>query len=125
MLKEGNVTVAVVDLNRAIRFYTEALGLRLRYRTGDEWAEILAPGIVIGLHPTGERPCKEAPPVTRPGALRIGFTVERLDLAQRALEARGVRFRPEIEEDEAVRIAWFNDPDGTPLYLCELRRPLL
>ena len=34
MLKEGNVTVMISDMDRAIRFYTEALGLKLKYRHG-------------------------------------------------------------------------------------------
>ncbi len=52
MIQEGNVTVMVSDLERAIRFYTEALGLKLKWRWGD-YAEVEAPGVTIGLHPAG------------------------------------------------------------------------
>jgi hypothetical protein len=36
------------------------------------------------------------------------------------LQARGVTFAP-VVEDKATRIATFNDPDGNPLYLVEVK----
>jgi Glyoxalase/Bleomycin resistance protein/Dioxygenase superfamily len=35
----GNASIFVSNMDRAIGFYTEKLGLRLRTRIGDEWAE--------------------------------------------------------------------------------------
>jgi catechol 2,3-dioxygenase-like lactoylglutathione lyase family enzyme len=43
MIKGGSIIVGVSDLDAAIRFYTEALGLRLVMRFGGEWAVIDAP----------------------------------------------------------------------------------
>jgi catechol 2,3-dioxygenase-like lactoylglutathione lyase family enzyme len=45
MIKEANVTVMVSDLNRAIKFYTETLGLKLVSQYQTHWAEIQAPGL--------------------------------------------------------------------------------
>src|SRR6185369_13994930 len=35
MFSSGNVTVYVSNMDRAVRFYTEVLGLKLAYRFGD------------------------------------------------------------------------------------------
>jgi catechol 2,3-dioxygenase-like lactoylglutathione lyase family enzyme len=126
LLREGNVTVVVANLDRSIRFYTETLGLRLRYRAGEEWAEIMGPGLIIGLVPVHELEESLRPDLGRaPARLSIGFIVDKLEVAQHTLEMRGVHFDPDIDESEVVRIAVFSDPDGTPLYLCELRREVL
>ena len=53
MFTAGNLTIMVSDFERSLRFYTEALGLALKFRAGNEWAEIQAPGVSIGLHPSG------------------------------------------------------------------------
>ena len=49
MYKSGNVTLMVADMDRAVGFYVEKLGLELKVRYGNEWAEV-APGITLGLH---------------------------------------------------------------------------
>jgi len=52
MFSSGNVTVGVANMDRAVRFYTETLGLKLAYRFGDHWASVeLGKGLTIGLHP--------------------------------------------------------------------------
>src|SRR5262249_14061625 len=37
MYSSGNITVYVSNMDRAVRFYSEVLGLRLAYRFGDHW----------------------------------------------------------------------------------------
>ena len=112
MYQGGNVTVMVSDMDRAVRFYTEALGLTLKLRYGDGWAEVQGPGITLGLHPA--RP--GGPTGGQAGGLSIGLQVDDLDAAVATLEKRGVEFRGVIE-GQGVRLANFQDPDGTPLYL--------
>src|SRR5215831_5142587 len=57
MFSSGNVTVYVTNMDRAVRFYTDVLGLKLAYRFGDHWASVeLGKGLTIGLHPTNEQP---------------------------------------------------------------------
>ena len=44
MFQQCNVTVMVADMERSIQFYTQALGLPLGFRAGNEWAQIERPG---------------------------------------------------------------------------------
>lgn len=116
MFKGGNVTVMVSDLNRAVQFYVETLGLRLQYEVPGHWAQVESPGLTIGLHPAeeyGPRPGKSE-------SLSIGFEVQDLAAATETLKTQGVNFAP-IMEDKATKIANFSDPDGNPLYLIEVK----
>jgi catechol 2,3-dioxygenase-like lactoylglutathione lyase family enzyme len=117
MFKSGNVTIMVSEMERAVRFYRDVLGLSLTFRAGDEWAQFTAPGLTIGLHPRGA-----APPAGAAGGVSLGFEVDHLATAMAALQAKGVHFDPEIKDDHGIRIASFADPDGTPLYLAQLVR---
>ena len=38
MFTSGNVTIYVSNMDNAVRFYSETLGLKLAYRFGDNWA---------------------------------------------------------------------------------------
>ena len=54
LIRGGSPTVFVSDLDTAVRFYTETLGLGLQYRAGEHFAMIDAgSGLTIGLHPPG------------------------------------------------------------------------
>ena len=118
MLQEGYVTVPISNMLRSIRFYTKALGLKLRYRAGNEWAEIKGPAIILGLHPM-----MEMRRASKPGksCMSIGFTVKKLETEMAHLKKKGVRFAPKIMDEGPVRLAFFNDPDGNPLHLCEVK----
>lgn len=116
MFSSGNVTIYVQNMDRAVKFYTEILGLKLAYRFGDHWASVeLGKGLTIGLHPaTAESPrgC---------GGMSIGLELTgSLEDAVRRLEAKGVSFGGIVNEGKAGKFAHFNDPDGNQLYLAEL-----
>ena len=50
LIKSGVATIFVSDMDRAVRFYTETLGLKMEYRAGDHWAQIDAGnGFKLGL----------------------------------------------------------------------------
>ncbi len=116
MFKESNVTLIVSDMTRAVEFYSKTLGLKLVKSYGGEWAEVEAPGVRIGLHP-GKRPASKGELARH---VSIGFRVDDMDSARGALEAKGIRFQ-KAPEDRGARIEYFTDPDGTPLYLIELK----
>jgi catechol 2,3-dioxygenase-like lactoylglutathione lyase family enzyme len=117
MYSGGNVTVYVSNMDIAVRFYSEALGLKLVYRFGNNWALIQASkGLSIGLHPASEQM-----PAGRPGSMAIGLELEgSIDDAVAALEARGVRFTTPISRAKAGSFVGFRDPDGNQLYLAQL-----
>ena len=113
--KTGNVTVMVSDFERAVSFYTQVLGFTLKNRYGNEWADVSAPGVNIGLHPDGGNAR------ARGAALSIGFEVSSLDQAMQELRNKGVEFPQGVRDAGHLREAAFSDPDGTPLYLVEIK----
>jgi catechol 2,3-dioxygenase-like lactoylglutathione lyase family enzyme len=113
----GNATIYVTDMDRSVRFYTEALGLGLVFRAGDHWAQIDAgKGLILGLHMA---PHGATSPGTN-GSITVGFLVARpLDDVAQELERRGVAVhRP--PSDGTARLAFFSDPDGNSLYAAEM-----
>jgi len=118
MFRSGNVTIYISEMDRAVRFYTEALGLKLAYRFGDHWASVeLGRGLTIGLHPRGDA----SPAGERKGTPAIGLELEgSIGEAMKTLESRGVRFEGVADEGKAGKFAHFHDPDGNLLYLAEL-----
>jgi len=114
MYTNGSTTVMVKDFDRAFRFYAETLGLPVKMRAGDEYAEVALPGLTIGLHnashgePTGGAP-----------GVQLGLQVDDLDAAMAELKTRGVTFGHVINADSR-RFAYFTDPDGTSIYLAQL-----
>ncbi len=121
LLDGGAAIVFVTDMDRSVRFYTETLGLKLLHRAGDEFTMIDAGhGLVIGLHP----PSKLLPPPGTNGSVQIGFnTTGAMEHAVQTLQSQGVTFRQiegnPIVDDGFVKLAFFADPDGHELYLCE------
>lgn len=118
MVAGGVVTVYVSDMDRAVKFYTEVLGLKLQHRFGDHWAQVEAPnGLNIGLHPGAKLSEGQ-----RQGGMNIGFYLSgSIGEAVATLKARGVAFQAEAQEGKALQIAHFADPDGNPLYICEMK----
>jgi catechol 2,3-dioxygenase-like lactoylglutathione lyase family enzyme len=118
MFRAGVVTVYVSDMDRAVKFYTEALGFTLKERYGNHWASIDGgPGLTIGLHPaTAEVPAG------RQGSIALGLYLSApIDDAVKTLTSRGVRFTgPVISDSGMLSLAFFSDPDGNPLYLAEM-----
>lgn len=119
MIEGGTATVYVSDMDRAVDFYTNILGLRLLARYENEWASIDAgKGLILGLHPASDR--AGAPGTV--GAINIGFNVTQpIDQVVATLTERGVEFDGPVKEDpkSPIRLAFFNDADGNSLYLCE------
>jgi catechol 2,3-dioxygenase-like lactoylglutathione lyase family enzyme len=117
MLKEANVTVMISEMNRSIKFYVETLGLKLKSKHADQFAEVECGGLTIALHPAVERG-------PRPGnseSLSVGFGVDDIDEAMASLKSKGVTFG-RVSNDGPVKLAFFKDPDGNPLYLAQTQK---
>jgi catechol 2,3-dioxygenase len=119
MISGGNATVYVSNMDAAVRFYTEVLGLKLTNRFGDNWATVEAgPTLTIGLHPTS---ATYPAPGTR-GSVMLGFEVdEPIERVVARLVEQGVRMTGEIIRQENVgNFAAIEDLDGNPIYLWEV-----
>ena len=114
-IKKAYVTIMVADLDKLVDFYTNVLGLYEDLRFGDSWAEMVTKGITIGLHP--KKP--GAHPAPEHNHVSIGFEVQDIRRTAKELEAKGVQLH--FQENEVNILAFFKDPDGTHLYLTQVR----
>lgn len=107
-IKESNVTINVKDLDKSVSFY-ESIGFTIKNRWGNHYAQLTAPGIVIGLHPTITR---TATPGS--GNVSIGFTCDNLEETRMLLNKMAI---PSTDrQEEGGQFVHFSDPDGTALY---------
>jgi catechol 2,3-dioxygenase-like lactoylglutathione lyase family enzyme len=115
--KSGNVTLMVADMDRAVEFYAQTLGLELKVRYGNDWAEVAAPGITLGLHQAMGVVARADPNI----GISIGLEVDDIEAAVKELGGKGVVFPSGIRETNDLREASFVDPDGASLYLAEIK----
>ena len=113
------VTIFVSNMDGAIRFYTDVLGMRLEYRFGNDWASLKTKdGVTVGLHPASN-----ASPAGRKGSITIGFEVsEPIEKAVGGMKAKGVKFAGPIVDDKEIKAAHFEDPDGNEMYIVETQK---
>lgn len=109
-LKTCRINVMVSKMEDAIDFYQNKLGLELINRYGNHYAEIQAPDLLIGLHPTTEK-------IVKGNNLSIGFGVVEFDATIKELESKGIDFK--LEQDGWIRLAYFTDLDNNQLFLAE------
>ncbi len=123
MISAGNATLFVSDMDRAIVFYTEVLGLKLTNRFGNDWATVEAgKGLTIGLHPASP---KYPAPGTK-GAIALGLEIdEPLEGVVARLSEKGVQIKGSIVRDEPGNFANLEDPDGNAIYLWEVNRQVV
>ena len=123
MITGGNATVFVSNMDAAVEFYTQILGLKLTNRFGDNWATVDAgKGLTIGLHPASQ---KYPAPGTK-GAIMLGMEVdEPIERVVARLSARGVKINGSITSDDPGKFANLEDPDGNEIYLWEVNREVV
>ncbi len=105
------------DMDRAVAFYRDVLGLRLIRQDGPSWAEFDTGTVRLALHGA-----VQGRPVEAGGATAV-FRVDDLDAARAALEIKGVEFVERGTEVEGfARFASFLDPDGNRVQIIEYAR---
>jgi len=107
-IKESNVTINVKDLDKSILFY-ESIGLKIKNRWGNYYAQLTAPGVVIGLHPSADTNL-----ANNSGNVSIGFTVD--DFEESKSQLQKISIKTTDRQEEGGQFLHFNDPDGTALY---------
>lgn len=101
------VILYVTDWDRAVKFYTETLGIPLKYKE-DGWAALATRGIELNLH-SGRKSRAQKDEAS------IGFRVDDFDATYAALKQRGVKVGEIYSPCEELRCANFTDPDGNRL----------
>lgn len=105
-IKDTNLTIMIKDMNRSVSFY-QSIGFETKNRWGDHYAQLEAPGITIGLHPSPDN-------FTGSGNVSVGFTTEDLVATRKLLLDQSITVTERNEE--GGQFLHFSDPDGTQLY---------
>lgn len=109
-IEKMGVFYEVHDMERAVRFYREVLGLTLRFRDGDNWAAFDINGLSFALE-GGHGSVRE-------GGGKVSFKTSDLDSFVAKLRAARVDVEgPTIGAHE--RRALVRDPEGNVFYLYE------
>ena len=108
------ISVGVSDMEKAIEWYGEVLGLELVYKLEQYgWCEMstATKGVTIGLGQNEDLKTGGATPT---------FGVADIDAARKHLESKDVRFDGDTYEIEGmVKLCMFYDPDGNSYMLAE------
>ena len=108
------VSVPTRDLERAVAFYGETLGLhRSVYRPERNFAEFETGTVTLSL----VDPERMGIGSFRPNLNPLALHVEDVAAARAELEARGVTFAGDIFDTGVCHMAFFADPDGNALML--------
>jgi catechol 2,3-dioxygenase-like lactoylglutathione lyase family enzyme len=122
------ICIDVPDLDRAIAFYTDGLGLRLGRRLGNDWAELLGAGSTVDLltNEPGTAPLGESSPQRRDYArhwtpVHLDFVVDDVEAAAKRLLKLGATLERPVQERRWGRMANLADPFGHGIDLLEFR----
>lgn len=149
-MQVDHINLVVRDLDGAVAFYTEVLGLEVTMRAllEGEWIETIAglegvvadcvylqpPGggprieLLCFQFPEGAEPAGHTPNV--PGFRHVAFRVDDIEATYHALREKGVLFQsPPVAVPEEVvrhgsgrkRLCYFHDPEGNLLEIAEFR----
>ena len=93
----------VADMDRAIAFYRDKLGLDLKFQS-PFWSEFATGDTVLALHPASDD--------NPPGSVELGFGIDNLREFYERREELGVEFTREPKEMHGLHIAGVRDADG-------------
>lgn len=107
----------VDDMERAVAFYRDKLGLPVEYESAD-WVELDAGNVTIALRRYGSGPEGRPELGVGEGATLV-FEVDDIKAAKAELEGEGVRFLGGVFDYGAVKLAAFEDLNGNVLQIYE------
>jgi lactoylglutathione lyase len=113
--------VFVSDMNRAVSFYRDILGLPLRFQSSG-WTEFATEGATLALH-ASERPSSENEDRHHvpAGRCRPGLSVPNLDEFHKRMTDNHVPCVQEPKDVFGARVAQYQDPDGLTFSVGEQR----
>ena len=105
--------VPVTDMDRAVEFYHQLLGLKLLFKRED-WSEFAIDNQRLALRKVDTLPAYKDSSV--PG---ISFLAQPIEQVIDELSKKGVEFTEELKVYPYGKLAGFRDPDGNVLGLYE------
>ena len=103
-LKLTHVIEFVADMDRAVKFYRDVIGLALKFQSPG-WSEFVTGETSLALHPASES--KPA------GSVELGLTVDDLPKFHQEMSAKGVKFSmPPTKQEYGRMLAQFVDSEG-------------
>lgn len=103
-MKLSYVIEFVADMDRAVKFYRDTMGLSLTFQSPG-WSEFATGETKLALHPASEK--------NPAGRVEIGFNVPDLTKFYEEMRAKGVNFpMPPKKQDFGGSLAQFEDSEG-------------
>ena len=93
----------VADMDRAVRFYRDTLGLPLKFQSPG-WSEFATGEVTLALHPA-----KDGKPA---GSVELGFRMDNLENLHAQGTDSGVAFVGPLRREHGVLLARFLDSEG-------------
>ena len=93
-------------MDKSVAFY-QLIGFTIKQRWDNHYAQLSAPGITVGLHPTNDS-------ISNSGNVSIGFTTDNFEESKDQLNSLAIQ--TQLREEEGGKFIHFSDPDGTALY---------
>ena len=94
----------VADMDRAVAFYRDSMGLSLKFAS-PSWSEFATGETTLALHP--------ASPANPAGTVELGFTVSDIQQFYQDKSRAGMRFTmPPMKQDFGGLLAQFEDSEG-------------
>ena len=106
----SNVWVPVEDMDRALAFYRDRIGLAVR-ESGPDWSELDGDGVRVGLN--GREPAGKG----AEGGAVITFHSDDIAGDRTRLSGEGVSFTGEVSSYDWGSVAPFKDSEGNDLQL--------
>lgn len=109
IFKVSNIILTVTDLEKAVAFYRDVLGMKVNAIIAGEFAFLNGGGVVLALREATDRP--------NPGLTEIVFEVDDVRTTYEELKSKGVVFpyQPRAvtgNETSELYATDFRDPDG-------------
>jgi lactoylglutathione lyase len=98
----------VEDMDRAVAFYRDALGLPLRFAS-PYWSEFDTGAVTLALHPASER--------NPAGSTQVGFTTADLAAVYAGREAAGLTFTAPPFDEHGTLLSRMLDCEGAEIGL--------
>lgn len=118
----ASIRYLVSDVDRAVAFYTERLGFKLKQQMGPAFAQVSRDDLTLWLSGPQSSAARPMPDGRRPepgGWNRLVLEVKDLSARVTEMKRAGVHFRNEIVIGPGGKQILAEDPDGNPVELFE------